>query len=263
MVKVLVIEDEMEIRANLLELLALEGYDVMGADNGITGLVGALEYQPDLILCDVMMPELDGYDVLAALRQEPETTLIPFIFLTALADKGDIRKGMNLGSDDYLTKPFSCLDVLSAVESRVNKQTLLTLKHLAQQTQMQALQQEVQQFRDALDTEQAVLISDIRQLIKETVTKLSIANTILKTLPVGEERERSMALLQNVCADEIKMLTRIPNFDYLAVPAAADDPLEQRLEAPLTEDTFVDESLVDDTLTGKALNEKTHSITSR
>ena len=72
-----------------------------------------------------------------------------------------------------------------------------------------------------------------------------------------------MALLQNVCADEIKMLTRIPNFDYLAVPAAADDPLEQRLEAPLTEDTFVDESLVDDTLTGKALNEKTHPITSR
>lgn len=216
MFKVLVIEDEVEIRANLLELLALEGYDVVGADNGITGLVGALECQPDLILCDVMMPELDGYDVLSALRKEPKTALIPFIFLTALADKGDIRKGMDLGSDDYLTKPFTCSEVLNAVETRLKKQTAITEKNHAEQAQLLALQKETQQFRDALDTDQAALISDIRQLMKETVTKLSIANDILKTLPAGEQRERSIALLQNVCVDEIKMLARIPNFEYLS-----------------------------------------------
>lgn len=230
MVKVLVIEDEMEIRANLLELLALEGYDVMGADNGVTGLVGALEYKPDLILCDVMMPELDGYDVLAALRQEPNTALIPFIFLTALADKGDIRKGMELGSDDYLTKPFSCHEILSAVEARIKKQTVMVEQHGAQEAQLQELQQEVKLFRDALDTEQAVLISDVRQMIKETVTKLNIANTILKTLPIGEERERSMALIQNVCASEIKMLTRIPNFEYLSEEGTAEDALADRIK---------------------------------
>lgn len=129
MVKVLVIEDEMEIRANLLEFLALEGYDVIGADNGITGLIGALEYQPDLILCDVMMPELDGYDVLAALRQEPKTALIPFIFLTALADKGDMRKGIELGSDDYLTKPFTCLEILRAIETVLQKQAAIAQLH--------------------------------------------------------------------------------------------------------------------------------------
>ncbi|MEM9091566.1 MAG: response regulator [Cyanobacteria bacterium P01_F01_bin.53] len=220
MVKILVIEDEVEIRANLLELLALEGYDIVGADNGVTGLVGAMKYKPDLILCDVMMPELNGYDVLAALRQEPKTAMIPFIFLTALADKGDIRKGMELGSDDYLTKPFTCAEILNAVQSRLQKQTLITQQQQAEQAQLAKLQQEVQQFRDALDSDQAALISDIRQQMKEVVTKLNLTHDILKTLPAGEQRDRSIALLQNVCANEIKMLTRIPNFEYLAMKEA-------------------------------------------
>ena len=220
MVKILVIEDEVEIRANLLELLALEGYDIVGADNGVTGLVGALKYEPDLILCDVMMPELNGYDVLAALRQEPKTAMIPFIFLTALADKGDIRKGMELGSDDYLTKPFTCAEILNAVQTRIQKQTIITQQQNAEQAQLAKLQQEVQQFRDALDSDQAALISDIRQQMKEVVTKLNLTHDILKTLPAGEQRDRSIALLQNVCANEIKMLTRIPNFEYLSMEEA-------------------------------------------
>ena len=117
MVKILVIEDELEIRSHLLELLELEGYDVVGADNGATGLLGAIEHGPDLIICDVMMPELDGYDVLRALRQEPKTVAIPFIFLTALANKGDIRQGMVLGADDYLTKPFSPRELLARIRA--------------------------------------------------------------------------------------------------------------------------------------------------
>lgn len=236
MVKILVIEDEVEIRANLLELLALEGYDIVGADNGVTGLVGALKYEPDLILCDVMMPELNGYDVLAALRQEPKTATIPFIFLTALADKGDIRKGMELGSDDYLTKPFTCAELLNAVQSRIQKQTIITQQQSAEQAQLAKLQQEVQQFRDVLDSDQAALISDIRQQMKEVVTKLNLTHDILKTLPAGEQRDRSIALLQNVCANEIKMLTRIPNFEYLSMEEALTSVPEN---SQLTEEVLV------------------------
>ncbi|MEO1392303.1 MAG: response regulator [Cyanobacteria bacterium J06634_5] len=233
MVKVLVIEDEMEIRANLLEFLALEGYDVIGADNGITGLIGALEYQPDLILCDVMMPELDGYDVLAALRQEPKTALIPFIFLTALADKGDMRKGIELGSDDYLTKPFTCLEILRAIETVLQKQAAIDQQHQSRhqqaQAQLEKLQQEVQLFRNALNTDQADLITSIRQQMKASVTTLSIAIEILQTLPVGEQRERSIALLHNVCASEIKLLARVPNFDHLSSERVLDNITDAQL----------------------------------
>ena len=213
MVKILVIEDEVEIRSNLLELLDLEGYSVTGADNGMTGLLGAMQQMPDLIMCDVMMPELDGYDVLRALRQEPKTAAIPFIFLTALADKGDIRQGMVLGADDYLTKPFTRSDVLSAVASRLHKQA-------ASQAQLVSLRHEIQQFRDGLSQEQIALVSDMRQHLKEAAVKLDIVVNILKTLPPGEHRERSIALIQNVCASDVKMLAQVPNFEHLLETAA-------------------------------------------
>lgn len=208
MVKILVIEDELEIRSNLLELLELEGYNVISADNGMTGLLGAIEHTPDLIICDVMMPELDGHNVLQALRQEPKTVGIPFIFLTALADKGDIRKGMVLGADDYLTKPFTRSEVLTAVESRLQKQA-------ASQSQASLIQQEVQEFHAGLNNDQAVLFTDMRQHLKDAAVKLDIVTNILKTLPPSEQRERSIALVQNVCAAEIKMLAQVPNFEYL------------------------------------------------
>lgn len=218
MVKILVIEDEVEIRSNLLELLGLEGHDVVGADNGVTGLLGAIEHAPDLIMCDVMMPELDGYDVLQALRQDPKTLAIPFIFLTALANKGDIRRGMVLGADDYLTKPFTRSDVLTAVETRLQKQAVSQSR--TYHDQVTALQQEIQQFRAGLNSEQTNLLGDVRHHLRDAVVKLDIVTNILKTLPPGEQRERSIALVQNVCATEIKMLTKIPNFDYLleAIP---------------------------------------------
>ncbi|MEO0351012.1 MAG: response regulator [Cyanobacteria bacterium P01_A01_bin.15] len=213
MVKILVIEDEVEIRSNLLELLSLEGHDVVGADNGVTGLLGAIEHAPDLIICDVMMPELDGYDVLQALRQDPKTLAIPFIFLTALANKSDIRRGMVLGADDYLTKPFTRSDVLTAVETRLQKQAISQSQ--TYHDQVTALQQEIQQFRAGLNSEQTNLLGDVRHHLKDAVVKLDIVTNILKTLPPGEQRERSIALVQNVCATEIKMLTKIPNFEYL------------------------------------------------
>lgn len=119
--KILVIEDNIDVRENLEELLQLSGYKVSTAENGKDGINKALEVIPDLILCDIMMPELDGYGVLRFLSNNVTTMNIPFIFLTAKAEKDDFRKGMGLGADDYITKPFDDVDLLDTIELRLKK----------------------------------------------------------------------------------------------------------------------------------------------
>lgn len=123
MKKILVIEDEAETLKNLVLMLEMEGFKPLSAPNGRIGLAVAKKELPDVILCDVSMPEMDGYGVLAALRADHATVSIPFIFLTAKGDKKDLRTGMNLGADDYLTKPAGAEDVLSAIRSRLARQT--------------------------------------------------------------------------------------------------------------------------------------------
>lgn len=121
--KILIIEDNNDIRENVVEILGLAGYTVLEADNGKTGIELAVNNLPDVILCDIMMPELDGYGVLFMLNKNPETAAIPFIFLTAKAERIDQRKGMEMGADDYLTKPFDDIELLNAIESRLRKKT--------------------------------------------------------------------------------------------------------------------------------------------
>lgn len=119
--KILVIEDNTAMRENIAEILELSNYDVETAENGRVGVTSALEKLPDLIVCDVMMPELDGYGVLHMLGKNPSTMGIPFIFLTAKSENIDLRKGMSMGADDYLTKPFEEMDLLNTVEVRLRK----------------------------------------------------------------------------------------------------------------------------------------------
>jgi len=121
---ILLIEDNPDVRENTFEILELAGYKVATASNGKIGVELAQKESPDLIICDIMMPELDGYGVLHILNKKPETAGIPFIFLTAKTEKTDIRKGMNLGADDYLTKPFDDTDLLNAIEARLRKASM-------------------------------------------------------------------------------------------------------------------------------------------
>jgi len=123
MKKILVIEDSPEMRRNLLTILKFEKFQPLGAENGRAGVELAKREKPDVILCDVMMPELDGYGVIKALREDAATVTIPFIFLTARGEKPDIRAGMNLGADDYLTKPVAKADLLNAINSRLQRQS--------------------------------------------------------------------------------------------------------------------------------------------
>lgn len=125
MKKILIIEDDTIMRENTAEILELARYEVLTAPNGKLGATLAKEKLPDLIVCDIMMPELDGYGVLHILSKDPKTAAIPFIFLTAKAEKSEMRKGMELGADDYLTKPFEDTELLSAIESRLKKITIL------------------------------------------------------------------------------------------------------------------------------------------
>ncbi len=125
MKKILLIEDNNDVRENTAEILKLAQYDVVTAANGKIGVELAHAEKPDLIICDIMMPVLDGHGVLHLLTKNDETAGIPFIFLTAKAERGDFRKGMEMGADDYLTKPFDDVELLSAIEIRLKKNELL------------------------------------------------------------------------------------------------------------------------------------------
>jgi len=126
--KILVIEDELLIRESIRDLLEARGFQLAVCENGMSGVQLAESYRPDLILCDVEMPDMDGYAVLGKLRQMPVTATIPFIFLTARDAKADIRRGMTLGADDYLTKPFAIEDLVAAIASRLQRQSSVQLQ---------------------------------------------------------------------------------------------------------------------------------------
>ncbi len=121
MKRILIVEDAASLRKDIIEMLGFEGYEAIGAENGQEGVEKALALKPELIICDIMMPIMDGFGVLAALKKEPTTATIPFIFLTARTDRLDVRQGMSLGADDYLTKPFTVQDLLNSVKARLEK----------------------------------------------------------------------------------------------------------------------------------------------
>lgn len=125
MKKILVIDDNNDIRENTAEILELAGYSAVTAENGKRGVELAVKERPDLIVCDIMMPDLDGYGVLHLLKKNPDTENIPFIYLTAKTERGDFRKGMEMGADDYITKPFDDLELLRAIEIRLRKMDIL------------------------------------------------------------------------------------------------------------------------------------------
>ncbi|MER3431840.1 MAG: GGDEF domain-containing response regulator [Leptolyngbya sp. ERB_1_1] len=135
---ILVIEDDELIRNNLIEILELEGFRAIEAENGQVGVQKAQTYLPDLVLCDICMPELDGYGVLETLRSTTQTSTIPLVFLTAKSDQRDLRHGMNLGADDYLVKPCSVSELIGAVSSRLKKQAAFVQRYTQQQQQATA-----------------------------------------------------------------------------------------------------------------------------
>lgn len=191
MTTVLVIEDEQPILENILEMLELEGHEVIAAENGAVGVQMAQQHFPDIIICDITMPEMDGYQVLLELRNQPETARIPFIFLTARADKSFVRHGMELGADDYLTKPFTGPELLSAVNARLARHTAIT--DGAQQNLEQAQKVLTQMVTHELRTP-LVAINTALELISRQLGQISMSDLqeLLTSLRSGSERLNRM-----------------------------------------------------------------------
>src|SRR5919112_1241402 len=126
---ILIIEDNSDVRENTAEILEMANYRVLQAENGKIGVEVAQKMKPDLIICDIMMPVLDGYGVIHLLNKNADTASIPFIFLTAKSERMDFRKGMEMGADDYISKPFDDIELLKAVEGRLKKSELLKAEY--------------------------------------------------------------------------------------------------------------------------------------
>lgn len=169
MKQILVIEDNLEVRENLEETLELFGYDVRTAADGNEGVEMAIQIPPDLILCDVMMPKLDGFGVLNILSKKPATADIPFVFLTAKSEKDDFRRGMNLGADDYITKPFYKDELLQVIETRLKKSERLKSKFDKTQNGWQAFVNEAKGYEalQQLSTEHNTRIFPKKSLLFE------------------------------------------------------------------------------------------------
>ena len=146
MKSILVIDDNKDIRENTAEILDMAGYKTFTAENGKKGVDLALKEKPNVIVCDIMMPELDGYGVLHMLRKNTDTQNIPFIFLTAKTERSDLRKGMEMGADDYITKPFEDIELLNAIETRLKKAEILETLYAPTQ---QGISQFIKDVKDA------------------------------------------------------------------------------------------------------------------
>src|SRR5438309_5412876 len=209
--KVLVIEDEPSIRNNIMLMLKVERYAATGAENGRVGLELARRDPPDLILCDVMMPEMDGFAVLEALRAEPRLAEIPFIFLTALDDRSSTRRGMNLGADDYLPKPFTRNELMEAVNSRLKKFENLTqalaARLVPQQDRLtQKLREKLSGGDGTAALEDAAPGSVTGKIAEASVLFSDIRNftTYSERLTSDEIAELLNAYLQTACAPIIR-----------------------------------------------------------
>jgi CRP-like cAMP-binding protein len=226
---ILVIEDTLEVRENIAEILELANYQVITAANGKLGVELAKSDKPDLIICDVMMPELDGFGVLHVLSKNADTSLIPFIFLTAKTEKADMRKGMNLGADDYITKPFDDVELLDAVEIRLRKNELIRSQS---ETTLDSIQQVAVEARGVKELEH--LIADKRKTSKYKKKQLlysegNAANSLffivsgkVKTFKTNEDgREYIVGLHKN--GDFIGYINLLEESSYTESAMAMED----------------------------------------
>ncbi|MBB4120052.1 CheY-like chemotaxis protein [Mesonia hippocampi] len=227
---ILLIEDDIALRENTAELIELSGYKVITATNGQEGITEAITHFPDLIICDIMMPKADGYSVLQTLSEMPKTQNIPFIFLSAKTEHKEVRKGMNLGADDYLTKPFDEEDLLHAIESRLAK-AILMANHENENNEKILNLHELKIFFDDhgdkisikkgeklyqlgehanyiyLITSGAIKTSHIDENGKELTTKLYCSNDLIGFSSFAAHTTH----LENAIAVKNAELTRLPN----------------------------------------------------
>jgi two-component system, OmpR family, alkaline phosphatase synthesis response regulator PhoP len=220
---ILVIEDEQTVRESILDLLEAEGFQGIGGENGNVGVQLAQEHQPDLILCDVTMPDLDGFSVLSQLRKSPNTAGIPFIFLTARGTKADQRQGMELGADDYLTKPCTATDLLGAVSGRLAKYAALEAQYrqVAPQPQKAEVVTETAVADSAEDSgARDGLLNHFYQELRNPLSNINMALHLLRVERIGYES--TIATVQREYARELAVLQEVYKLQDHLMPESAE-----------------------------------------
>lgn len=222
---ILVIEDEQTVRESILDLLEAEGFQSIGGENGNVGVQLAQQHHPDLILCDVMMPELDGFSVLTQLRKFPETAGIPFIFLTASGTKAYQRQGMELGADDYLTKPCTATDLLGAVLGRLAKYEALaqqlakkagSIKTEKTEIRTESAQTDMQPISGTRDG----LLNHFYQELRNPLSNINLALHLLKIDRSGQES--TIAIVQRDYSRELAVLLEVYKLQEYLMPESAE-----------------------------------------
>lgn len=218
---ILVIEDETQILLNLKEILELAEFSVLTAPNGKIGLQLAKTKNPDLIICDVMMPGLDGHGVLTELRKDPKSANIPFIFLTAKADRNDVRQGMALGADDYISKPFEPFEILEAVESRLKRYMKLNEAYEKESQKSETFQQEIKKSATELQNSQELaqirgkLLEKISQELRNPLSSINMAIVMINQAKDDQEREKYLSILKDAYKQELDILNEVDSLQEL------------------------------------------------
>jgi two-component system, OmpR family, alkaline phosphatase synthesis response regulator PhoP len=240
---ILVIEDEQTVRESILDLLEAEGFQSIGGENGKVGVTLARKHHPDLILCDVQMPDLDGYSVLTHLRKSPETAGIPFIFLTARSTKSDIRYGMELGADDYLTKPCTANELLGAISGRLAKQSAL-LKRFSKRaiaTPQGSTLPSPEVSSPASDHASGTrdgLLNHFYQELRNPLSNINMALHLLKTPPLTVAPSETIAAVQQEYERELAILHQVYKLQDSLIPESA-----QLLQCSTLVDLFESEAV--------------------
>src|SRR5664279_5498150 len=212
MTKILVIEDEGILRDEICEWLTLEDYEAFGAADGIEGVSEAFHRQPDLIICDITMPRLDGHGVLLELRANPATVDIPFILVTARAAYEDVRKGMELGADDYITKPFSRLELLQAIQTRLEKKAA---HEQHQQVEIEQWQQAFEQEREQRQLK-SKLVAMFSHDFRNPLASIMSSNSLLRDYADRMDKERRLAHFNRIEASIHQLLQMLDDMLVVA-----------------------------------------------
>ena len=216
--KILVIEDEKTTLNSIVEFLLSEGFEAMGAENGREGIELAQQHLPSLIICDILMPDLDGYDVLTYLQQDPNTAAIPFIFLTATTDSSSFRLGMEMGADDYLRKPVTSAELRAAIASRLRKQEVTINNYVTgeadSQEDLEDKMEQLQSFSDA----QSSLFKFLLQGIRPSITQLNQELEDLKETTIDSQQEEHLNNLQKEFTRLLAVVNQVSELHKILTP---------------------------------------------
>ena len=205
MEKILVIEDEPAVRESITDMLVAEDFQVLGAENGQLGVQLAQKEMPSLIICDIMMPLLNGYQVLAKLRKNPNTAIIPLIFLTAKVSQDDWRQGMELGADDYLIKPFTIDNLLKAVSTQLAKKNAISKYYSAEFECYKQTEEKLHKLKQFNETREDIFQHFFEEL-RQSVSKINLAACMLKCAASKAQKERYIEILKSECDRDASLL---------------------------------------------------------